>query len=219
MSSLSEVFHQRPRLLIALAAGVIIALLLPQDWKLITRLLTGWNVAVWSYLILMAWLVGKTHHLEIQNIAEQEDKGAIALLAIMSAIAILSLAAIGLELASVHDLLPGERISHYALIAITILGSWLLVSIIFTFHYAHTFYLSDKESRAFTFPDNTQQPNYWDFLYFSFTISVAAQTSDINVMTTSSRKAVTAQAVLSFLFNAAIIGLLINIAAGIIGAR
>ncbi|HEY0269345.1 MAG TPA: DUF1345 domain-containing protein, partial [Methyloradius sp.] len=60
-------------------------------------------------------------------------------------------------------------------------------------------------------------PDYWDFLYLAFTIAAAAQTSDVSVMTSSARKAVTAQSILSFLFNAAVIGLLINIAAGIIG--
>ena len=67
------------------------------------------------------------------------------------------------------------------------------------------------------FPDAELNPDYWDFLYFSFTIAVAAQTSDVVVMSSGMRKAVLAQSVLSFLFNAAIIGLSINIAAGLIG--
>jgi uncharacterized membrane protein len=62
------------------------------------------------------------------------------------------------------------------------------------------------------------EPGYWDFLYFSFTIGVAAQTADVSVMRTPARKIVLAQSVLSFIFNAAIIGMAINIAAGGIGA-
>ena len=41
--------------------------------------------------------------------------------------------------------------------------------------------------------------------------------ADVNVMTRSMRKVVTAQTVLSFLFNAAILSFSINIAAGLIG--
>lgn len=208
---------KRPRLLIGLALGIIITMILPPDWTPITRILTGWNVGVLSYLILMGWLVTKADHIKIQQISAQEDESAIAVLAIMSVSAVLSLAAIAIELASVGDLPTHERFSHYVLTIITVLSSWLLIGVIFTFHYAHTFYLSDKKNRAFMFPDKKLNPDYWDFLYLAFTIAAAAQTSDVSVMASSARKAVTAQSILSFLFNAAIIGLLINIGAGIIG--
>jgi len=219
MRIFAQLFPKRPRLIIALGAGILIALILPRDWNLITRILTGWNAGVWSYLALMGWLVTKADHAEIQRISAQEDKSAIAVLAIMSISAVFSLAAIGFELASVSNLAMHERISHYVLTIITVLNSWLLVGIIYTFHYAHMFYLSDKSSRAFKFPDNKANPDYWDFLYLAFTIAAAAQTSDVAVMNSSARKAVTAQSILSFLFNAAVIGLLINIAAGIIGSH
>jgi len=61
-------------------------------------------------------------------------------------------------------------------------------------------------------------PDYWDFLYFSFTIAAAAQTSDVSVVTRSMRKVVLSHSVLGFLFNAAIIGMSINVAAGLIGS-
>jgi uncharacterized membrane protein len=87
----------------------------------------------------------------------------------------------------------------------------------YSFHYAHLYYRSPPDQKPLRFPDNIADPGYWDFLYFSFTIAVAAQTSDIGVMCTPARKAVLAQSVLSFIFNAAIIGMSINIAAGIVG--
>jgi uncharacterized membrane protein len=80
------------------------------------------------------------------------------------------------------------------------------------------FYTSPIGRRALCFPDKEENPDYWDFLYFSFTIAVAAQTSDITVMSHSMRKAVLAQSVLSFLFNVAIIGLSINLAASLVGS-
>ncbi|MGE5650204.1 MAG: DUF1345 domain-containing protein, partial [Bacillota bacterium] len=104
------------------------------------------------------------------------------------------------------------------LTAFTVFGSWLLVGVIYMFHYAHMFYRAAPEVKPLRFPDNKLKPVYWDFLYFSFTIAVAAQTSDISVSTTPMRKAVLAQSLLSFLFNAAIIGLTINIVAGTVGS-
>ncbi|MBS0309160.1 MAG: DUF1345 domain-containing protein, partial [Proteobacteria bacterium] len=76
-------------------------------------------------------------------------------------------------------------------------------------------YRAPATARPLRFPDDEQTPDYWDFLYFSFTIAVAAQTSDVTVNTRSMRKAVLAQSVLSFLFNAAILGMSVNIAAGL----
>jgi len=61
------------------------------------------------------------------------------------------------------------------------------------------------------------EPDYWDFMYFSFTIAVASQTADINLSSSSMRRAVLAQSVLSFFFNASILALSINIAASLIG--
>jgi uncharacterized membrane protein len=48
--------------------------------------------------------------------------------------------------------------------------------------------------------------------------AVAAQTSDVAIMSHSMRKVVLAQSILSFMFNVAIIGLSINIAASLVGA-
>lgn len=95
-------------------------------------------------------------------------------------------------------------------------GSWCLISVLYTFHYAHLFYTSPTNRPAFIFPGNEQNPNYWDFLYFSFTIAVAAQTSDIVIMTQLARKTVLPQSILSFLFNVTIIGFSINIVAGLL---
>lgn len=211
-----ESLRRRPRLLLALIAGLAMGLLLPFDWDPVTRLLVTWNGVVWFYLILITWLISHTSHEDIRTIAEQEDKGAMLILAVLCLGSVLSLVAIGFELASLEDVHRAERVLHYALTAITIIGSWLLVGMVFTLHYAHSYYLSDKKHRPLKFPDDAMELSYWDFLYFSSTIAVAAQTSDVAVMNTSMRKAVTAQALLSFIFNVAFIGLLINVAGGMI---
>lgn len=121
---------------------------------------------------------------------------------------------------NIHRFVRGRPhlLLHYVFTASTILGSWCLLAVLFTFHYARIFYGSSSKLPALSFPDKEQAPNYWDFLYFSVTIAVAAQTSDVQVMTRAMRKAVLAQSVLSFLFNVAILGLSINIAAGLIGS-
>ncbi len=166
----------------------------------------------------MAWLMMRASHVRVRAIAEQEDKSAIVILTIMSIAAVVSIAAIILELATLKGLPLSYRMAHYAFTGATVIGSWLLVAILFTFHYARIFYRSPLAHRALSFPDKKEELDYWDFLYFSFTIAVAAQTSDVSIMSSAMRKTVLAQAVLSFLFNVAILGLSINIAAGLVGA-
>ena len=217
MHAIHQIVRNRPRLLTAIVAGLGVGLAIPAEWNPVTRVLIGWNITVWSYLCLMGWLMMRASHARVRMIAEQEDKSAVIILAIMSVAAIVSLAAIILELSTVKELTFSGRMAHYAFTGATVFGTWCLVATLFTFHYARIYYGSPADRRALCFPDNEENPDYWDFLYFSFTIAVAAQTSDVSVMNRSMRKTVLAQSILSFLFNAAILGLTINIAAGLVG--
>jgi len=208
----------RPRLLLSAVLGLIVWLALPADLDAITRGLVGWNVAVWLYLCAAGWFMIRATHVQTRKIAEQEDEGAVAILALMSIAAVVSIAAIVLELAGAKDVSSGQRLFNYAFTAVTVFGSWCFVGTLFTFHYAQLFYNSAPEHRVLAFPDDAGELDYWDFLYFSFTIAVAAQTADVAIMSRSVRKTVLAQSILSFLFNIAIFGLSINIAAGLIGS-
>ncbi|EGF32652.1 putative transmembrane protein [Oxalobacteraceae bacterium IMCC9480] len=201
----------------AVVAGLVVGAAVPSAWRPVTRVLAGWNVIVWLYLAQMAWLMATATRTRVREIAEREDNNAVVVLAILSIAAAFSLVAIVLELSSSKGLSDTQKVLHYVFTAITVFGSWLLVATTYTVHYARLFYLSPVKQRALRFPEEELHPGYADFLYFSFTIAVAAQTSDVLVMSPSIRKAVLAQSVLSFLFNAAIIGLSINIAAGLVG--
>ena len=75
----------------------------------------------------------------------------------------------------------------------------------------------EQPEEALRFAEGLLTPNYWDFLYFSFTIGVAVQTADVGVATRDIRKIVLAQSLIGFVFNTAILGFSINIAAGLFG--
>ena len=205
-------------MVLAFLLGAAFGLIMPAQWNLLSRFLLGWNVAVWSYLFLMVWLMTNATAAKVSLLAEQEDKADLAIIAIMSIAATASLVAIVLELTSLKELTPAHKMIHYAVTAATVMGSWFFIATIFTFHYAKMYYRSPAQQRALRFPDTGLQPNYWDFLYFSFTIAVAAQTSDVALTSRAIRKTALAQSVLSFWFNMAILGLSINIAAGLVGS-
>ena len=58
-------------------------------------------------------------------------------------------------------------------------------------------------------------PDYWDFLYFSFTIGAAVQTSDVAITTPRMRRLVLGHTVVSFLFNTTILAIAVNVGASL----
>ena len=203
--------------MITLVLGVLVAFFLPATTPIITRALCGWNVAIWTYLVLMAWLMTRADRPTVRRMAQQEDESAIGVLVLMSLSATISLLAIIHELSGMAGISSEARLLKYLFATSTVLGSWLLLGVIFCFHYALLFYNSPEDKRALRFPDEEAMPDFWDFFYFSFTIAVAAQTSDVSVMNRQTRKTVLAQSVLSFFFNVAVVGFSINIAASLVG--
>ncbi|PZW97222.1 putative membrane protein [Pseudomonas sp. 478] len=203
-----------PRLSSAATLGIAVGILAPAD-SIISKILFGWNAGVWAYLILMLWLTARAKAPDVKRIAEVEDENAGLVLFVVCIAAIASLATIAFELAGSRELETTRKLLHYGFTALTVIGSWLLIGVIFSVHYARLFYTWTGKDPALRFAEGLTTPNYWDFLYFSFTISAAVQTSDVGVATRDLRKIVLAQTLIGFLFNTAILGFSINIAAGL----
>lgn len=208
--------RSRPHLSMSIAIGVAAGILLPSSWALMTRILTAWDIAVWLYLMTMAFMMMRAGHHKVKVMAARQDERAAMVLLGLSVASLMSLAAIFSQLSIIKDMSADQRTLHYCLTILTLIGSWLLVSTLFCYHYAHLYYQSSVDQRPLKFPEGEQQPDYWDFLYFSFTIGVAAQTSDVTVQTPRMRRIVLGQSVLCFFFNLVVLGLSINIAAGLI---
>jgi uncharacterized membrane protein len=212
--------RSRPYLLGALMLGVAVGILVP-DRNMghssdLRRALIGWNSGVWSYQLIMAWTMFRADHSRVRAIAERQDESGGAVLSAVVGGAILSVYAIVTELANMKEASEHVKALHYGFTALTVIGSWLLVGVMYCFHYAHIYYTASKHALPLEFPDQHTQPNYWDFLYFSFTLSVAVQTSDVTVRTRAMRKLVLGHCVLAFFFNLVILGLSVNIAASLV---
>lgn len=222
MSTLASRFRQvglhRPRLVVAAVVGVASFFFLPAAWTFTARVLVAWNIGVWPYLAAIGWLMLRTTSEGVRGIASQEDASSAGLMVLMCTAAVLSLAAIMVELAHGRD--SGETsLFVYAITLLTVVGSWFLVGVLYTFHYAHLYYSAPANRLPLQFPEQLKSPGYLDFMYFAFTISVAVQTADVSVRTTAMRTTVLAQSILCFFFNLAILGLSINIAASLAGGH
>lgn len=211
-----HLLRTHPRLTAATLLGVAVGILVPAQ-SLISKVLVGWNAGVWVYLGLMLWLTVRAKADDVKRIAEVEDENAGLVLFIVSIAAIASLAAITFELAGNKDLDTSRKLLHYGFTGMTVIGSWLLTGVIFSVHYARLFYTWGGKEPALRFAEGLKTPDYWDFLYFSFTIGVAVQTADVGVATRELRRIVLAQSLIGFVFNTAILGFSINIAAGLFG--
>ncbi|MCE6980920.1 DUF1345 domain-containing protein [Pseudomonas frederiksbergensis] len=205
-----------PRLSAAATLGVAVGILAPAD-SIISKILIGWNTGVWTYLLLMLWLTVRAKAPDVKRIAEVEDENAGLVLLLVCIAALASLGTITFELAGSRDLETARKLLRYGFTALTVIGSWLLIGVIFCVHYARLYYTWNGKEPALRFAEGLTTPNYWDFLYFSFTIGVAVQTADVGVATRDLRKIVLAQSLIGFVFNTAILGFSINIAAGLFG--
>jgi uncharacterized membrane protein len=204
------------RLWIGLVLGVGVFWVLPGGWSLVTRVLVAWDCGVTSFLALLwVWMGGLTAQQICSRYIEEDESGPVILMVVVMA-ALLSLVAIVQPLATLRHAQGSERSWHFVLAAVTLADSWLLVPAMFTTHYADLYYSCQKSERPLSFPD-TDMPIFWDFAYFSFTIAAACQTADIFTRRASVRRVVLMHEVVSFVFNASILGFAINVTAGLIG--
>jgi uncharacterized membrane protein len=206
---------RHPRFWIAVAVGIIAFTIIPARQPLISRMLVGWDCGVTFFLVaIFAWMRRFTPQ-EICSQYIEEDPSAAARLIAITAAALLSLIAIIQPLVLLRHATYDQRIWGFALAAITLIDSWLLVPTMFTMHYADMFYSAPSESRPLHFP-RTEMPSFWDFAYFSFTIAAACQTADVSTTEAAIRRVIILHEIVSFAFNVAILGFAINITAGLI---
>jgi len=209
-----RIVYARPRTFLAMAIGVVAFLLLPGDLRLVTRLLLGWDVFIAVYLVLVFGMMARCDRSNIRRNAILQDDGSLIILLVAALGAFASIAAIVFELGN------GQRSAYELSLAVaTIALSWAAVHTTFALHYAHEFYRDDKPGGlAFPAADNEtpDHPDYWDFVYFAFVIGMTAQTSDVGITDKGIRRIATAHGIVSFIFNTALVALMVNIAASAI---
>jgi len=218
MIRMIRVFRSRPRLSSAFILGLIVFMLL--QWvslKLSTRLVLSWDTAMGLYLVMAVRLIYNCPQERMQKRALElhENEHIILIFSVVSAF--LSLVAIVLELASAKSSKGVEEALHIGLTLITLLGSWAFIHTAFAFNYAHAYYdgLVNKDDPGLDFPGKGL-PLYVDFLYFSAIIGTSGQTADIALTNSAMRKVGLIHCVLAYLFNATILAMMINIAAGLL---
>ena len=213
-----RVFVNHPRLTLSLGVVLAVFLLLSYFWSgsLTTRLLLAYNSGVIFDLILAGRMMftAPVHHMRSR--AQVQDDGRLAvLLSVVSASAVL-LVTIAAHLSAAKALTGMEKYAHMSLAAVTVLTSWSFTQVMFALHYAHTYYggPTNDTPGGLAFPE-TSEPDYVDFLYVACVIGTSGQTADVAFSTSLMRRIGLIHCIFSFFYNATLIALAINIAAGL----
>ena len=103
-------------------------------------------------------------------------------------------------------------------------SGWVLTHTSFALRYAHLYYREKPEPAwGLEFPRPSRpggpEPEEYalsdlDFAYFAFTIGVSCAVSDVQVLCPRIRSAVLLHSVVSFVFNTAVLALVLNLVAG-----
>jgi uncharacterized membrane protein len=204
--------YGRPRTFFAMAIGIVTFFLLPGSYRLVTRLLLGWDVFAALYLVLVFTMVFRSGLAHIRRNAVLQDDGRFLILLVTGLGAFASIAAIVFELGASNRSVPA-----LVLATVTIVLSWAAVHTVFSLHYAHEYYRGSKPG-GLQFPsgDQHEDADYWDFVYFSFVIGMTAQVSDVGITDKIIRRTATVHGIISFVFNTALVALMVNIAASAI---
>ena len=108
-----------------------------------------------------------------------------------------------------------------ALVVLTLVLAWLFSNVIYALHYAHLYYSNDEngeDQRGLDFPD-CKEPDYWDFLYFAFTLGMTFQTSDVEIRSRRLRRIVLGHTLAAFVFNIGVIAFTINTVGSMTGGK
>ena len=208
----ARVIYARPRTFLSVLVGIVAFFLLPGSLRLVTRLVIGWDVFIALYLALVYTMVFRSGLAHIKRNAALQDDGRFLIPLVTALGAFASLAAIIFELGASQHSMPG-----LALATATIALSWAAVHTTFALHYAHDYYRGAKPG-GLQFPsgDTHEHADYWDFVYFSFVIGMTAQVSDVGITDKTIRRTATVHGIISFIFNTALLALMVNIAASAI---
>jgi uncharacterized membrane protein len=208
----------RPHLLAAIAAGVLLYLLsAPWATREITRALIGWNGGVLVFLGCSFFYMLGADAACMKRRAIAHDEGGHLMLVITILAAVASVVALAVELSAAKGQ-PGGGL-RVALAAGTVVLSWLFVQIAFAMHYAHVYFLAEDEGSphqgGLDFGYGAEEPDYWDFVHFAIVIGATSQTADIVFKSKDMRRVGTLHSLVAFGFNTAILATMINLAAAL----
>lgn len=201
------------RVVVAASLGVVAGLLSSAFTFWQAAVLVGWDAGA-VCLLLWIWVSVATLDADECNAhANREDTSIRLSEVIVLASGIALLAAVGLALIRAGHAVGGAKAYLIALGILSVALTWGVVHTVFTLRYARTFYAAPIGGVDFNEDD---PPTYLDFAYLALTIGMTFQVSDTNLTTKPIRRIALAHAMLSYLYGAVIVALVINVVSSLL---
>jgi len=205
---------QRRRVLtsmgIGLLTGLVVALFVP--WQL--AVLVGWDVAAMVVSLRVWTRVGRFTPQQTRALATfEDDSRPLAELLLVSA-SVASLVGVAFGIVKAHE---SARVLDFMLTVtsvFTVVLSWTVVHTVFMLRYAHQYYTPPVG--GIDFKSGEYEPDYRDFAYLAFTVGMTYQVSDTELNRREIRHTLLRHALLSYLFGAVILALLVNVIASLV---
>jgi uncharacterized membrane protein len=201
------------RLLIAVVAGGLAAMLLPGNVGGPLRTVAGWDVAALVLLGLVWRIILTAGPEETARRAAAEDVGRSFVWAVVVLGSTVSIFAATVALRNAKLMAPRAAHELALLCLLAVLTAWCLCHTTYTVRYAHLYYRDDGDLGGLGFP-GTEMPCLLDFAYYAFTIGMCFQVSDVTVTQHRMRQATLGHALLSFAFNTAVLALALSLLFG-----
>ena len=204
------------RALTAFIAGLILAVvLLPfVTWGL--ALVGGWDAAALTVLLTIWPIIIRADSSLAPQLAAREDEteGLARILLVGASVASLVGAGYVLHLAGRESGAPRVLLTGFAVL--TVVLSWTVINTVYTLRYADEDFRSKPGGIAFGTEDDQQHPSYRDFAYVAFTIGMTYQVSDTDIRNRLIRHTILRHALISYLFGAIIVALMVNVIANLL---
>src|SRR4051812_19905915 len=167
-----------------LFCSVVIALLAAalvhgRGWEV--RAVAGWDAGATVMLGLTWWIIFISNPRQTKRRAAAQDPGRTATWVIVCVSSGFSLFAAAGLLRHARHVEPSRALLLSLLCMGAVVVSWLLTHTAYALRYAHLYYRQDADGEGgLSFPGEVP-PDDWDFAYFSFTLGMCFQVSDISV--------------------------------------
>jgi uncharacterized membrane protein len=194
---------------VGLVAGVVAAFLAP--WQL--ALVIGWDTAAALYVASVWAVVSRFTPTETSALATREDSSRVVTSVLLLSAALVSLVGTALVLVKANEAANAGRVMLTAAGIATVALSWAVVHTVFALRYAHEYYTPPVGGINFK---SDELPDYRDFAYVAFTIGMTFQVSDTDIQRRETRRTVIRHALISYLFGAVILAVVVNVIATLI---
>ena len=207
------------RLALSLAAALVAFLVESGSISWHARLIAGWDAGALVYLALAWKLASKSDARMTRDHVLAQDLGRYLIFLFIVSVSCACIVALGFVVGPIRDLPFWSRTWHLVLAFGALVSSWLLIHTMFAFHYAHRYYGDadghDSRKQPLLFPGG-REPDYGDFLYYSFVVGMTSQVADVAIASHALRKLTMLHGILAFVFNIVVLALSINIFASVI---